>query len=313
VKILAVIVRYLMPVSESASLQGIRAAFGSRSDLTEDYSLMVWDNSPKAIQTAELPVNCTYRHTRLNAGVSGAYNGAMEYAIDHGYQWMLLLDQDTKVTERMLHAMRKYARELSAIGEIAAIVPNVYVRGVIISPRHRRLLKDTSYPAGECGIAPGEATAINSGTLIRVESLREIGGYSQDFWLDYSDVYVFHRFFVGGRKVFRAADVEIEHDLSLMDYNRLMTPKRSMNFSEAEAAFHDLFYGPLKNSLLTLRLLARAIKHRLKYEDPEFSIIAWTQFMRRIRLPREDRIAQFRQNASSVRRGRALEVVGHDL
>jgi hypothetical protein len=127
---------------------------------------------------------------------------------------------------------------------------------------------------------------------VRVASLREIGGYSPDFWLDFSDRYVFHQFFVHGKKVWRAIDVELEHELSVMDYDRLMTPWRCRNFVSAETAFNDVYNSRLQNSILTLQLFARAIKHRFKHDNPEFWRIAWDQFIYRLRVPRTVRIAR---------------------
>jgi GT2 family glycosyltransferase len=295
VKILAVIVRYQMPLSESPTLQGLCDALSFQPDLARDFTVMIWDNSPEAIVNPQLSIPFLYRHSKANLGVSGAYNGAMEYALEHGYPWLLLLDQDTKITHEFLRTMLRHCIELLPKEEIAAIAPTVRTGRIVVSP-HRQLFSLTGrlqYPAGECGIAPGEAVAINSGCIMRVAHLRNIGGFSADFWLDLSDNYVFHQFFVHGMKVWRAADVEIEHDLSVSDYDRLMTPWRYRNLSYAETAFHDLYEGRIENAVQTLRLFARAIKQRMKYDNPEFSRIAWEQLMYRLRVSRAERIARW--------------------
>lgn len=294
-KILAVMVRYQTPLSESPAFLGLCDAFSLRPDLARNYTVMIWDNSPEAIVNPGLSTPFLYRHSKVNLCVSGAYNGAMEYAVEHGYPWMLLLDQDTKITHKILNDMLPHCQALLPKEEIAAIAPIVRVGKRIISPVELRQLssKGRNYPTGECGIASGEATAINSGCIIRVASLQAIGGFSIDFWLDYSDIYVFHQFFLKGMKVWRAADVELEHDLSIMDYDRLMTPWRCRNRSAAETAFTDLFQSKLENTVLTLRLFARAIKQRMKYANPEFSRIAWEQLIYRLRVSRKKRIARW--------------------
>jgi GT2 family glycosyltransferase len=294
-KILAVVVRYQTPLSESIAFQGLCDAFSSHPEIARSYTVMIWDNSPEAIPNSGLSHEFVYSHSKVNLCVSGAYNGAMQYAVEHGYPWMLLLDQDTKITHAALVGMLSHCHDLLSREEIAAIAPTVCVGSRIISPVEIRPLssKGRNYPAGECGIASGEATAINSGCIIRVGSLRAIGGFSLGFWLDYSDIYVFHQFFLNGMKVWRAADVQLEHDLSIMDYDRLMTPWRCKNRSCAETAFTDLYNGSLENAILTLRLFARAIKQRLKYQNPEFSRIAWGQLKYRLRVPREERISRW--------------------
>ena len=294
--ILAVIVRYQMALSESPTLQGLCKALSSQPGFARDYTVMIWDNSPEALENPQLSIPFLYQHSKVNLGVSGAYNGAMEYALEHGYPWMLLLDQDTKITNDFLFTMRRHSRALLPRQEIAAIAPTVRAGRIVISPTQRLFClrgRPRKYLAGECGIASGEAAPINSGCIIRVASLRDIGGFSTDFWLDYSDTYVFHQLFMHGMKVWRAADVEVEHTLSVIDYDRLMTPWRYRNLSYAETAFYDLYKGRIESAVQTLTLFARAIKLRLKYDNPDFSRITWEQLVYRLRVSQTARIARW--------------------
>lgn len=292
-KTLAVVVRYQLPLSESPAVQGLCDAIVSQTDLARSYTVMIWDNSPEPELNPKLPVPFIYRHSAMNLGVSGAYNGAMNYALEHQYPWILLLDQDTKITSEFLSTMLRHSRQLHSTQKIAAIVPTVSFGEIVISPSQRLLGRNRGYPAGECGIAPGEAAAINSGAILRVQSLQAIGGFSIAFWLDFSDLYVFHQFYAHGLKVWRAADAKIQHDMTTMDYGRLMTPGRCRNRANAETAFNDLYCGRLESLILTLRVLIRAVKHRVKYENREFSRIAWDQFLYRLRVPRSERIARW--------------------
>ncbi len=292
-RILTVMVRYQLLLSDSQTIAGLCDAFGSNPELARAFELLIWDNSPEALTDPQLPISFTYRHSERNLGVSGAYNSAMEHALKHGNAWMLLLDQDTTVTAEFLETMLRHSRELAGNKEIAAIAPIVRTRGVVISPLRQLFNRNRLYPAGVSGVAPGEATAANSGCLLRVSSLAGIGGFNTDFWLDYSDMYVFHRFYLRGDKVWLAADVELEHELSIMDYDRLMTPWRYRNFSLAETAYYDLYKGKLEGFVQSARVFARAIKQRWKYANPEFSRIAWEQFFYRLRVRRAQRIARW--------------------
>ncbi len=290
---LAVVVRYKTAFSDSQTIQGWCAAFAADPALAQQYHLLIWDNSPEPLLAPELPVAFEYRHSEQNLGVSGAYNSAMQYALANGYTWMLLLDQDTSITADFLRRMLAHGLALETREGIAAITPTVRTRGVVISPLRQLFNRNRSYPAGAPSIAPGEATAANSGCLMRVSALAAIGGYDTSFWLDYSDMYVFHRFFLTGKKVWLATDVELEHELSIMDYDRLMTPWRYRNFSYAETAYNDLFKGRLEGLVQTARVFVRAIKQRRKYKNPEFSRIAWEQFFYRLRVRRSSRIARW--------------------
>jgi GT2 family glycosyltransferase len=294
VRVLAVVVRYNTAVEDSETLQGLSAALAAHPDLAEGYHLLIWDNSPEPLPNPELPIPYTARHAERNLGVSGAYNHAMQYALQGGNPWMLLLDQDTTITAEFLRSMLHYGRKLESREDIAAVAPTVRTRGVVISPLKQLFNRNRPYPAGLSGVAPGEATAANSGCLMRVSALAAIGGFNTDFWLDYSDMYVFHQFFLRGKKVWLAADTELEHELSIMDYDRLMSPWRYRNFSYAETAFYDLYKGRLENIVQSARVFARAIKQRRKYKNPEFSRIAWEQFLYRLRVPRKQRVSRWR-------------------
>ncbi len=297
-QILAVVVCYKKLFEESETLQCLCEALAAEPELAAAYKLLVWDNSPEQLSSPRLPVPFTYRHSEQNLGVSGAYNSAQQIATEQGYPWMLLLDQDTKISREVLFTMLRYGTNLLARKEIAAIAPTVRVGHIVVSPKRQLYMRNRNYPAGECGVAAGEAIAINSGCMLRVEALRTIGGFSPEFWLDYSDMYVFHMFFRHDLKVWRAADATIEHKMSIMDYDHLMTPWRYTNFSMAETAFHDLYRDRFENALQTLRLFARAIKQRFKYENPEFSRIAWRQWLYRVKTSKRQRLTNWQANST---------------
>jgi hypothetical protein len=155
--------------------------------------------------------------------------------------------------------------------------------------RHR------AYPAGEIGVADGEAAAINSGTLLRVRDLLDIGGYSPEFWLDYSDWYVFHQLYLQGRRVWRAANIQLQHSMTVMDYDGLMSLDRYRNFLAAEEAFNDLYKGRIENLVQTVRLAARVVKQRLKFQNPEFSRITRNHLLRRLFTSKKARIRFWRE------------------
>lgn len=299
-QILAVVVRYKVPLEKSETMQSFVRAMGESPDLGATYHLLIWDNSPEPLtweDAKDSPFKTSYHHALQNSGTSGAYNGAMGFAEQHGFPWMMLLDQDTTLSVAFLHAMADHAAHLLSMTEIAAIAPTVHVGAVVVSPKQQMFNRSRTYPLSECGIATGEAIAINSGCVMRVAALRTIGGFSLEFWLDYSDLYVFHQFFRHGLRVWRAANAPLQHEMSIMDYDRLMTPWRYQNFSDAETAFHDLYKGRIENAIQTLRLFARAIKQRFKYENPEFSRIAWRQWLYRMRTTRKQRLVRWRMES----------------
>jgi GT2 family glycosyltransferase len=299
-RILAVLVRYQTPLQQSRTFQGLKSALASDPDLAGSYKVMIWDNTPATVADPQLPPAFLYRHSNANLGTSGAYNEALGYARARGHKWLLLLDQDMEIRVDFLRALLRHRREAESRPEVAAVVPTVKVGEVVASPFRQRFNRVIPYPQGESGILPGEAIAINSGALVRVSAIEQIGRFSRDFWLDYSDMDLFHRFHLQGLRVWRAADTELQHEMSIMDYDRLMTPSRYRNFARAENAFNDLYKGPLENAVQTLRMLVRALKQRKKYKNREFSRIAWEQWMYRLKTSRKQRLLAWK--ADSERR-----------
>lgn len=291
--VLAVMVRYNTPLAESETVRGMCAALAGDAGLRAACDFMVWDNSPQRLARPELPVDFDYAHSEQNLGVSGAYNNATRYAVERGHEWMLLLDQDTRVTPDFLRAMLRWSVELKSRSEIALIAPTVRVGEMVVSPRRYLFNRHRAYAEPTPGVAEGEAFAINSGSLVRVQWLKAIGGFSSDFWLDYSDIYACHQIFLRGGKVWRATDAELEHEMTVMDYDRLMSTWRYRNFSQAESAFNDLYKGYAENGAQNLRLLLRAVKQRLKYSNPEFARITLSQLIYRLTVPRRRRIQRW--------------------
>lgn len=297
-QILAVMVRYKMPLEESRTLRGLMDAFAEDPALGEGFRVLIWDNSPDPLINPQLPESFLYRHSKANLGPSGAFNEALRYACEHGHAWMLLLDQDMEIHVEFLRALVRHQKQVKNLPEVAAIVPTVCAGGTVVSPRRQLLHDSRPYPAQECGVAKGEATAINSGSLVRVSAIEEIGGFSADFWLDYSDFYLFHQLFLRGMKIWRAADVTLRHTMTVMDYEHSMSPWRYRNFSHAEEAFNDLYKSALGNALQTVRVLARAIKQRMKYKNREFSRIAWEQLIYRLTTPKKQRLRRWREDSA---------------
>ena len=195
-------------------------AFAADSTLTKQIEVLVWDNSPTAIDESALPFPCTYRHASANAGVSGAYNAAAEMAAERDCSWLLLLDQDTSVTKEYLSGILAHAAQVAREEQVAAVVPFLYAENFCLSPRLWHFGRHAPLPRSAGGRTERrEMFAANSGTLMRVRALQAIGGYSSRFWLDYSDIDVFYRLHVNNFSVRIAGDLVLQHEVALLDYD----------------------------------------------------------------------------------------------
>jgi len=295
-EIVVVVVLYKRKVEESQTINSLAAAFGSSPELLDCMRILLWDNSPNAIDRLDLPFACDYRHADRNVGTSGAYNYAMEFAETEGASWLLLLDQDTTVSGKFLPRMLEYSHLLQEQTEIGSVVPFICSHGSLVSPRLLgRFHQMPQIAATFNGICRRKAFAVNSATLMRVAALREIGGYSVDFWLDLSDIYVFQAMYRMGRYLYVAGDLLLEHSVTNMNFDGDMAPERYRNFLAAEGAYVDLYSSVPERAVHLLRLLARTIRQRRRHRKKIFSRMTWEYFRRRLLDTRAQRLQSWRK------------------
>ncbi len=289
-RVLAVVVLYRMQPARSKTLAGLAQAFAADAALAKQIDVLVWDNSATAVDENSLPLGCTYRHTPANAGVSGAYNAAAAMAAERGRTWLLLLDQDTSITGDFLRGMLDHAAQAAGDEQVAAIVPFLYAESFCLSPRLWHFGRHAALPrpASSC-TERREMFAANSGTLMRVRALEAIGGYSSRFWLDYSDIDLFHRLHAQKFSVRIAGDLALQHEVALLDYDLRMTPARYATYLAAESDFLDLYRGPAERLVHILRLAVRVVRQR-RFADRTFSRMTRHELWRRLQVRRQARL-----------------------
>ncbi len=298
-QILVVVVLYKQSPEQSRTIQSLVPVFERNPSLIGPVHVLLWDNSPVPASQVSLPFPFDLRHGGRNVGTSGAYNYALELAESAGCPWLLLLDQDTTVSEEFLSTMMRYSEQFRQTPEVAAVVPFIFSHGTLVSPR--RLLsfnRVRQIPATFSGLCKDKAYAVNSATLMRVTALREVGGYSEEFWLDLSDVYVFQALHRKGKYMHIAGDLRVEHSIASMDFDKEMSPERYRNFMAAESAYIDLFLSPVERSAQLLRLFVRTLRQYRRYQNKIFSRIAWEYFLQRLFLTRAGRLQRSRSQLS---------------
>jgi GT2 family glycosyltransferase len=295
-QIVAVVVLYKRPPGRSQTINSLATVFACNPELLDSIRVILFDNSPNAIQQLNLSFPCDYRHAGRNVGTSGAYNYAMEFAETEGIPWLLLLDQDTTISPEFLPRILEYSHLLQGQTEIGTVVPLIYSHGSLVSPRkHGRFNQISLIPNTFSGVYRQKAFAVNSATLMRVVALREIGGYSDDFWLDLSDVYVFQAMYRKGRYLFIAGDLTIQHSITSMDFDKDMAPERYRNFLAAESAYVDLYSSAPERAFHLIRLLARTLRQRHSHRNMVFSKMTFEYFCRRLFDTRAKRIRSWRE------------------
>jgi GT2 family glycosyltransferase len=222
---LAVAVLYKQAPTESNALCSFLRILEDNPQMAGHFSLLAYDNSPQSHEVST-GVLMDYVHDPSNGGLAGAYNHALAQAERGGCEWLLLLDQDTSLTEEFLSELIACANALQPDKEVAAIVPKLMVRGAILSPaqhfidyiRYQFTRRTFTFRQEDVGVQPGRISAYNSGSTLRVSVLRSIGGFPKEFWLDYLDHAVFHALSASGYSVYVLRPV-LKHELAESDLN----------------------------------------------------------------------------------------------
>jgi GT2 family glycosyltransferase len=261
---------------------------------TGQVRVLLWDNSPSARSGEELPDGVAYFPDESNSGLATAYNRAREWAALNGSEWLLTLDQDTAVPEDFFQKMADAARASTRYAGIGAIVPQITAEGRQLSPNRFQFgAIPRWWRSGYVGVPAETVFAFNSGAMLKVSALEQVGGYDPRFWLDDSDAMIFSKLHEYGKRVYVAGDIQVEHEFSMKDMQQRMSPQRYANALFAETAFWDLRMNRAAGWERTLRLIVRMIKQRLRVDSAELRRITRQALRRRLFTSRRKRIEEW--------------------
>ena len=260
-KILAVIVLYRVPANASQAFCSFRRLMASDPQAADAIDLTLFDNSPQA-QPRPAGYNGPYIAKPANPGLAACYNLALQSAVRQGIPWLLLLDQDTTVTREYLAEVSAEIDRLANRPEVVALVPRLSDGGVICSP----ILPPKFGPAkaaGAPGVSPGRLHAFNSGAILRVSAVSAIGGFPEDFPLDYLDHATFAALQDRGGKLY-ILNATLQHELSSNQQDRTDSAfaQRQASILDAEYRFY-LHFGSAGDRLRRRLRLFRACAGRI--------------------------------------------------
>jgi GT2 family glycosyltransferase len=272
--ILVAVVLYKCSFSESLAVSSLLQILNSDLALAKHFSLVIYDNSPQAQSPAVaggLPVH--YVHDPSNGGLAPAYNLALARAESEGREWLLLFDQDTSPTLEFLLELVTLTTALQGETTVAAIVPKLLVNGIVYSPATHFidvLRRQFSPPAPNrydslVGVQQNRINIYNSASTLRVSTLRSIGAFPTEFWLDYLDHTVFHTLFAKGYKIY-IMRASLEHEQSDADLQGI-SAWRHHNVLQAQTLFVKRTGNRIDRLLYRIWLLRYSRKLRSECND----------------------------------------------
>ena len=289
--ILAVIVLYRMDPSQAPAVRSLLASVSAPAQGYQQPKILLYDNAPSGEIHPPFPSFVHYHSATCNGGLAGAYNYALRVAESEGYEWLFILDQDSRVPDSILHRLSELTKRLEKDNQVVAIVPQLKDDAHSVSPSYVGLWRPMSIPKEFSGVPEREVTALNSATTWRVSYLLEIGGFDTRFWLDYLDHTLHRCAFRAGKRVYVAGDILVEHELSTIDLDARMSSVRFENLLLAESAFADLYKTPLERVMLILRWGRECCRYIQRGDDPLFVRAMVKAMLRRLFRSRRHRLA----------------------
>ena len=264
-KILILIVLYKKSIEESVSYRTLKECIKSQNIR---YKLIIYNNSSEyglAESADAIVINSDH-----NGRLSSAYNYAWRYALAEGYQWMLLLDQDSELSEDYFSCLSDFLQTMTD-DSIVAVAPKLVDGDQELSPRKISSVGWWENALQHTGIQRGRVVAFNSLSLLSVNFIQSIGGFSDKYPLDMLDHWYYNQIYLQRKQVY-VLDCTINHDLSFQNYERDVDLVRHTEFLEAERLFvKELglrYYVGYK-----VKLFLRVIKQYLIFEDKRYAAI----------------------------------------
>jgi GT2 family glycosyltransferase len=256
----AVIVLYRERCTDSRAICSLQNMLRSNPEFVGRLHIYIHDNSPSPFPIpADLFSGSFECHQpRQNQGLATAYNAGLAVAESRNIPWLLLLDSDTTITLAFIEESIKVAGQCMNDSNIGALVPHVIEGGRIHSPRVLHGLRRKPVSLSTSGIARSELIALNSGTVVKTNVVRELGDFNKDFWLDYLDYWLFRALQRRAYRIF-VLPAAIEHSLSFADPEARMSVGRFRNMLAAEHYFTARFGSTRERIRLRLVLLKRAL------------------------------------------------------
>ncbi|WP_297075361.1 glycosyltransferase [uncultured Enterococcus sp.] len=261
-----VIVLYNMTVEQSNACQ-----FFLTQPFSKHIQLLIYDHTKQA-QTHpffEHP-QVTYQHDPRNLGLAVAYNQAFRQGKAR-CRWLLLLDQDTTCTMEYLTYLLTQPKT-----NVACVVPKVMDHHQISPVLAQGYVDHTAqFPA--VGVTKKRIMAINSGTCWSMAFLDQIGGFNEDFPLDFLDHWLFFEVFQQNQAV-DVTDFTLQHRLSVLDYETL-PEARYRSILASEALYYSRYEIDLKRRHQK-QLVLRTLKQLLTVKNRAIWKLTWREFNR---------------------------------
>ncbi len=184
-KILATIVLYNPDIERL--IQNIEAIHGQVDEL------ILIDNGSTNINEvkSEVKYSVKYLINKKNVGIAKALNEGFEYAIEHNFDWVLTLDQDSVCDKNLIQTYKKYLQ----LPDIGMLTCNFKDRNDVNGKTILEEEQDSEYyTVSRC---------ITSASFCSVEAYKKSGGFDNEMFIDFVDYDYSTKMYINGYKIYR--------------------------------------------------------------------------------------------------------------
>ena len=154
---------------------------------------VVYDNSSNDYCSSTIEdERAIYIRDKNNSGLSTAYNFAAKIALNEGYDWLLILDQDTCFSD---NAYLYYTNAITDNPNVKLFAPIITLNnGSPFSPSKRTHMGMRGIIVQDGVLSLHDYMPVNSGLCVHIPDYIKCGGYNEKIHLDFSDFCFLDRF-----------------------------------------------------------------------------------------------------------------------
>ena len=213
-----------------------------------------------------------------NLGIAKALSHAAQIAIENGYQYLLTMDQDSKAPLNLVNACVAVFENNNNVGLVTPIHGNKY--GTHIKPIAGKTEKVNM--------------AMTSGNLISLDVYNKVGGFDEDFFLDYMDIEYCFKLHLHHYDLIRIDDFVLDHneaDLTeITIFNKKVHPHnhkpfrwyyKTRNMFVLRKKYKNIFPELFKIEFNAyLRMIARLILfEKYKFQKINMILLGWWDYL----------------------------------
>lgn len=167
------------------------------------------DNSSDDINYYKSNKKVEYIKYGDNKGIATALNEGARRAIEDGYQWLLTMDQDSKITGNIIKQMEQYLMK-HADEKIGLVSPyhDIHSDEIVLDVEAEEMVE-----------------VMTSGNIISLKAYQDVGGFKDWLFIDCVDTDYCMNLNMHGYKVLRLNRVRMEHHLGNLEVHSLFGKK----------------------------------------------------------------------------------------